>query len=384
MSRKDNKGRVLKTGESQRKDGSYMYRWTEPLAKKRQTVYAKTLNELREKENQIIKEEIIYGNTYSQGRITVNELLKEYMDQQKRMVKKTTFSKYKYLYNIIKKSFVSEMKIRDVKTSTAKKLCKYWQDECEYNFGTIQNLKTFLGPAFQFAVEDDILAKNPFRFSLSKVIQDDRTSRFAISEDEAMKFYDYMSSHGWFRHSCPDFIILLDTGMRVSELYGLTRKDIDMKNRTIDINKQLHRINGEYIIQTPKTKAGKRKLYMSSRVYESFKQVIAEKKVNTEYIIDGYSGFLFYNHMGLPKTRRNLERTMFNVRKKYKEDGLGEFKKITPHTLRHTFCTRMVEKGMDITSLQLLMGHDDISTTMNIYAHKDQKYAVDDMKKFVI
>ena len=53
-SRKDNKGRVLEKGESQRTDGTYMYRWTD-LSKKRQTIYARTLNELRQKELQVTK-----------------------------------------------------------------------------------------------------------------------------------------------------------------------------------------------------------------------------------------------------------------------------------------------------------------------------------------
>ena len=91
-SRKDNKGRVLEKGESQRNDGTYMYRWTD-LSKKRQTIYARTLNELRQKELQVTKTEIISGVSWESNKITVRELIDRYLSLKK--VRITTEQKYR-------------------------------------------------------------------------------------------------------------------------------------------------------------------------------------------------------------------------------------------------------------------------------------------------
>ena len=74
---------------------------------------------------------------------------------------------------------------------------------------------------------------------------------------------------------------------------------------------------------------------------------------------------------------------MREVRKKHIELGLGELPQITPHVLRHTFCSRMVEKGMDVKTLQLVMGHSDISTTLDVYTHKEPDDVAKEMEQYI-
>jgi integrase len=378
--RKDNRNRVLEKGESQREDGTYMYRWTD-LTKKRQTIYAKTLAELREKELEITRTEKISGITWDSGGMTVRELVNLYREM--RVVKITTKQKYAYFDNLMDKIGISDMKIRDIRTSVAKAYMIELRN-LGYSYGTIQNFKASLSPAFQMAVEDDYIIKNPFLFQLHYIIEDDRKERFALSVEDEKKYLDFVKNHGWFKHSYAEILIMLRTGLRVSELYGLTFKDLDFKNNRINVNKQLHYIDGKYVIMSPKSKAGTRVLAMTPEVRELLKNQYSKPRPTTEYVVDGHAGFVFVNKCGKPKYRKNLQMTMISIRDKYAELGLGDFSKVTPHVLRHTFCSRMIDNGIDVKTLQIIMGHADIGTTLNVYTHKDPEDVAKAMEKILL
>lgn len=377
--RKDTKGRVLEKGECQRKDGTYMYRWTDRNGK-RQTIYATTLNELRQKELDITKIEKIMGSTWESGKITVRELVNKH--RKLKSVKETTEEKYKYFDAIMDRIGLSDVLIKDIKTSDVKAYMKVLS-ELGYAYGTIQNFKASLSPAFKEAVDDDILMKNPFAFRLCDVVDDDSKVRKAMTVEQEKLYVKLIKEDGAFKHIVPDIIILLNTGLRVSELYGLTFKDIDFKNNRIHINKQLHLINGKYIIITPKSDAGNRTLAMTKEVREMFIQKFLDPRPITPYIIDGYTDFVFINRNKRPKTRKNLQMSMKTAREKFLEQGLGDFTDVTPHILRHTFCTRMVENGIDVKTLQLIMGHSDISTTLNIYTTIENEKVAEKMEQMI-
>ena len=380
VKRKDSKNRVLEKGESQREDGTYMYRWTD-LSKKRQTIYAKTLAELREKELEITRTEKISGLAWEKGKMTVAELVK--LHREMRVAKITTRKKYEYYDSISDKIGLSNLQIRDIRTSVAKSYMLRLSD-MGYSYGTIQNFKASLSPAFQMAVEDEYILKNPFHFELHHIIDDDRKQRFALSEEQEKAYLDYVKNHGIFCHSYADILTLLNTGMRVSELYGLTFKDLDFKNNRIYVNKQLHYIDGEYVMLSPKSKAGTRVLAMTPEVREVLKEQYMKPRPTVQRIIDGHSGFVFINKHGNPKYRKNLQATMSSIKNKYAELGLGDFSNITPHVLRHTFCSRMIDKGIDVKTLQILMGHSDIGTTLDVYTHKDPENVAKIMEEILV
>ena len=76
--------------------------------------------------------------------------------------------------------------------------------------------------------------------------------------------------------------------------------------------------------------------------------------------------------------------SMITIRNKAKELGAGDFSDISPHVLRHTFCSRMIEKGIHVKTLQLIMGHSDIGTTLNVYTHKDPEDAAKTMENILL
>lgn len=365
--RKDTKGKVLEKGESQRKDGSYMYRWTD-ISGKRKTVYANTLNELREKELEITKLERISGISYSDSKITVRELIERY--KKLHTVKITTQKKYEYFNTIFEKINILNVPIKNITTSDAKRYI-IEISELGYSYGSVQNLKAFLSPVFQMAVEDDYLVKNPFIFKLQHLIEDDRKERVAITKEQEIQYLNFIKNDGYLKRCYDEIIILLRTGLRVSEMYGLTFNDIDFKNNRITVNKQLQYIDGKYVVMPPKSKAGNRVLAMTEEVRRAFMNKFSEKRPKVEMIIDGYTGFIFINKNGNPKVRKNLQNSMISIRDRAKKLGVADFSNISPHVLRHTFCSRMIENGIDAKSLQIIMGHSDIGTTLDVYTHKE-------------
>ena len=379
VKRKDLNGRVLEKGESQRKNGTYMYRWTD-ISKKRRTIYANTLQELREKELEVTRIEKISGISWEDGKMTVETLVERYKEINN--VKITTKQKYKYFETLMEKIGILNVPINKIHTTDAKMYMMKLSD-FGYSYGTIQNLKAFLSPAFQLAVEDDYIVKNPFLFKLNKIIEDDRKERTSISVEKEQEYLDYVKNNAYFKKAYPDIVILLKTGMRVSELYGLTFKDVDIKNRRINVNKQLHLINRKYVLISPKSKAGNRILAMDDDVVKAFITKFMEHRPKVEKIIDGYSGFIFLNRLGNPKTRKNLQVTMVSIKESAKRDLGKDFSGITPHVLRHTFCSRMIEKGMDVKTLQLVMGHSDIGTTLNVYTHKAPEDVANKMQEVI-
>ena len=364
--RKDSKGRVLKSGEGQRPNGTYDYRYTDRNGK-RQRVYAKTLDELRRKEDDIQKD-ILDGIDSSAGEITVVELVERYINLR-RDLKQNTLRGYGTSFNRIKQSEFGRRKIKNVKKSDAMAFFIFLHDS-GLKRNTVEQVNNLLRPAFEQAVEDDAIRKNPFKFKVSDILPDDSEKRTALTKSQQEIYLAFMrdySSGNYF----DDIVILLHTGLRVSELYGLTTKDVNLQERRISINKQLCRTGDRpYFVTEPKTKSGIRNIPMSDPVYMAFSRVLQNRRTpKVEMMIDGYAGFLFLDKEGKPKVGMHLQNHMRGAYKRFVERYGKIIPKISPHVLRHTFCSDMAKAGIDGKSLQTLMGHSNVSVTYDVYTH---------------
>lgn len=157
--------------------------------------------------------------------------------------------------------------------------------------------------------------------------------------------------------------------MRISELCGLTIADLDFDRRRIRVDHQLVRTqDGKRYIEKTKTECGCRYIPMSDEVYESFYNILSNrKKQKKEVMIDGYAGFILLDKNGNPKVAMHVQKVVQRLCEKYNEENIIPLPRITPHVFRHTFCTNMANAGMDLKSLQYLMGHSDASVTLNVY-----------------
>lgn len=380
--RKDNKNRVLKKGESQRKDLTYMYRWINHRGENK-CVYANTLDELRKKEDEIAKEMI---NGISRTNITLNEQIELYLKIKVKLAVSTK-ENYQYYYeHSIKESRIGRMKVIDLKKSD---ILLFYQElsEQEYSPGTIKILHKIIHPALDLACDDNIIGKNPSD-GCTKEYAEDEEKKYALIPEEEMEFLERILLRPRMKRYYPMYAIMLKTGLRISEAIGLTWDDVDMTNRKIDINHQVQYRKKEDKVQffatSTKTNAGKRIILMTEEVYQLFmeqRKVWFQSKKDSEFEVDGYKNFVFISHVtGKCMIHGNVRRML---RKIVSMNGEREIQlpDISPHILRHTCATRLAEAGCDIKVLQYIMGHTDIRTTMRVYNHVDEGRVKREMEK---
>ena len=390
--RRDSKNRILRSGESQRKDGRYAYKYIDTTGKP-QFVYSWKLEatdstpqgkrdglSLREKEKQIrrdIEDAIIPRG----GEMTVLDLVKKYLSQ-KTGVRHNTEANYNFVLNIIKKEDFGRQRIDRVKLSDAKCwLIKLQQDGRGYS--SIHSIRGVVRPAFQMAVDDDLIRKNPFEFQLATVVVKDSVTREAITRKQERAFLEFVKGDKHFSRYYDGIYILFKTGLRISEFVGLTLADLDMKNRKISVNHQLQRKrNMEYIIEDTKTSSGTREIPMTDDVYQCFQRIIANRpKPKTEPMIGGRCGFLYLDKDGKPMMALHWEHYFKHICQKYNSIYKVQMPKVTPHVCRHTFCSNMAKSGMNPKTLQYLMGHSDIGVTLNTYTHLGFEDAQEELKR---
>ncbi len=369
--RKDKKGRVLRKGEYQRKNGTYEYKFTDGN-EDYHSIYAKTLEELREKEGQIARD-MADGIIVSAGNITVSELVDKYISL-KRTIKPNSIRAYSSPINRIRKADFGKKRIRDVKKSDAQAWFVELHDS-GLKRNTISVYKTVLQPAFEMAVDDDVIRKNPFHFNLSDLLPDDQVKRQALTKVQQEYYLDFIRTQGSGIYY-DDIVILLETGLRVSELYGLTINDIDLFSRRLYVRRQLCRTADQpYFVCPPKTESGIRTVPLSDKAFQAFQHTITNRsKPVVEIMVDGISGFLFLDSYGKPKVAIHLENYMRKMQERYQKLYGASLPTITPHVLRHTFCTNLQQAGLDPKSLQYVMGHSDPEITMSLYTHSDYDF----------
>lgn len=378
--RKDKKGRVLKTGESQRPDGRYCYRYVD-LSGKRKYIYDMDLNALREKERQINKdiEDGIYSNE-----ITMNECFDRYMSV-KIDLREGTRHKYNLEYDRwIRDTWFGNKMISKIKKSDV--LLFYKENSETLANGTIRCIHKYVHPALEMAVEDDLIRKNPANNCIKDYM--DSESKEAMTKEQTLKFLEYAENYRYGQNYLLAVKIMLGTGLRVGEVTGITWEDLDFKEKTINIDKQFTLIAGggrhEYHISKPKTESGTRKVPMSDDVLEMMykhKKETFFQSMKYGTGVDGYSGFVFHTRTGLPVLPNRINDYLSKVISSYNESHEDKLPKVSCHTMRHTFCTRMAELGINPKSLQYIMGHSSYKVTADVYITETERHAREEFEK---
>ena len=254
-----------------------------------------------------------------------------------------------------------------------------------FQLGRLGEYKDVERPAFQMAVDDDLIRKNPFEFQLATVVVNDSVTREAITRKQERAFLEFVAQDKHFCRYYDGIYILFKTGLRISEFVGLTLNDIDMQDRKINVNHQLQRKrNMEYVIEDTKTTSGTREIPMSDEVYACFQRIIANrKKVKKEPMIDGKCGFLYLDKNDMPMVALHWEKYFQHIREKYNKIYRVQMPEVTPHVCRHTFCSNMAKSGMNPKTLQYIMGHSNIGVTLNTYTHVQYEDAEKEMNKIL-
>ena len=375
----------LKTGETEKSNGGYEYRWTSADGK-RHSIYAPTLVQLREMEEQIIvdKHDGIKADVKA---LTVNDCFKLWKEL-KRGVKDSTFQNYVYMYEMFVMPTFGKKRVVQVQRSDIKRFYNGLVDQKVLKISTVDNIHNVLHQVFQVAVDDNYIRQNPTDRMLKELRiahGHEIEKRKALTLPQQELFFNYMKNTPRYSHWYPVFYIMANTGMRVGELTGLRWQDVDMENGMISVNHTLVYYNhrdelGTYFsINTPKTEAGCREIPMVAGVREAFEMIREyqqETGIQSKVRIDGYENFIFVNKDGNMQHHGTLNKAIKRICRDCNdqvllEQGIESNPVLLPnfscHILRHTFATRLCESGINIKVIQDVLGHVDVSTTMDIY-----------------
>ncbi len=379
--RRDNRNRILREGEYQRADGRYRYRYIDEDGKEK-NVYSWRLDKndptpkgrkrdlsLREKEKQIQADLFDHIVTHG-GNYSVLQLVEKYISL-KTGVSHNTRAGYKTVINLLKKDPFGKLRIDKVHLSDAKTWLIKLQQTDGKGYSSIHSIRGVLRPAFQMAVDDDLIRKNPFGFELASVIVNDLVTREAITRKQERELLKFIKEDKHFSRYYDAIYILFHTGLRISEFCGLTFSDIEFKQMRIKVDHQLQRTSEmQYVIKEPKTESGSRYIPMSEEVAACFRRIIANRTApKVEPMVDGHAGFLFLDKNDRPMVALHWEKYLEHIVEKYNKIYRIPMPKVTPHVCRHTFCSNMAKSGMNPKTLQYIMGHSDISVTLNVYTH---------------
>ena len=399
LANEDSKGRVLKEGEFQRKNGKYEYKYTQNGERK--TVYSwrllatdknpegkKYALSLREKEKEISRDMDDGINTTLAHQINLNEMFEMYLRSKKKLSSKTK-AKYRQLWKLhVAESPLGLMAPGKMKKANIQHFYAGLSDEGLSDTTIRMYHNNLIQPTLVYAVDNDLLRKNPAKGCLDGYT--DYKKRNALTREEQRIFLDFVKNSKYYNVYFPMLQIMIGTARRIGEISGLTWEDVDMKKREIHINHQLvyEKVDGKatLYIDTPKSESGNRTIGMTSQVRNAFleqKALCIRLGRRSVVEVDGYKDFIFLNNWNRPYTTTGFNAVLGRIVTHYNKEEQKKAEKekrkplllphISNHILRHTGCTRMAEAGMDIKVLQTIMGHSDPAITLKVYDHVDNE-----------
>lgn len=393
--RRDSKNRKLNKGEYQKADGRYAYRYVDSDGTAR-WVYSWRLTAtdsvpkgksctkcLRDLEVEIAQKLASGERVYTADVPTLNDLFEGYIFVRDRL-RDTTKNSYRSLWRTNVENPIGKRRVDEIKYSDIIKFLSALTRK-GLKPSTVKAIWNLIRPALDLAVRDDIIRKNPADGVLGQIFESGKIKkekRHSLTIAQQNAFLSFLRDTPRYRRRYRLFIFLLGTGCRIGEARGLTWSDCDFEQGLITIRRQLsyYRAEGEsglreHIVE-PKTDNGIRVVPMFSEVREALLEEMADQRSETK-TVDGVSGLIFQTKKGGCLDAANVDRAIDSIIRRYNaaeelkaksEERAPEFlPHFSVHNLRHTFCTRLCENETNLKVIQEVMGHADISMTMNVY-----------------
>lgn len=385
---KNLKGKDCGKGIYQRKDGLYSARFVD-RAGKRHEKYFQTLPEARnwiEDAKYADKHDDVFVATDT----TVDEWFEFWIENIVGDLAPNTLRNYRERYARNIQPVIGKMLIANVKPMHCKKV--FIQMDADYAGSTIRQAYITMGTMFKAAKMNDLIAKHPMdgvRFTKPVRAVDDI---HYLTREEQRLFLET----AWRSHNYNQYALILETGLRTGEMIGLTWDAIDFERRTLTVNKTLeyrHK-QGHWRAGPPKTVSSYRTIPLTERAYDILKAVHATRNFRkqapllseTLTYIDRRTGkemkfflgdLVFINfRTGEPSKNSSYDTHLYKI---CDENGIERF---CMHALRHTYATRAIERGMPPKTLQKLLGHASIKTTMDRYVHVTEESLVAGVRQF--
>ena len=316
----------------------------------------------------------------------MDEAFEMYVSLHPRWKPSTRYNKRNAYNAYIKPSF-GKKRVADIRLSQIKRLYIELQEERGLSYNTVKLAHTVLHAIFESLVQDDVIRKNPADKALDGVEINRVEKKTALSLAEQNRLVEFMETSFRFLYWRPLITFLLGTGARIGEACALRWKNVDFSAGIIHIRENLIQYKEENVLireyTTVKTSAGERDIPMLDEVKDALWGQYCRATIKKRRA-DISDELVFVTKFGAPLKQGYAAKIIHNIREDCnlsesliaKEEGrepilLPEF---TPHILRHTFCTRLCEQGVNVKVVQTVMGHSDIQTTMNVYTDADSAF----------
>lgn len=402
--RKDNRGRVLKENENQRSNGTYEYKWRDS-SRKRHSIYAKTLEELRAREREILRNELD-GIDYNAQMTSLNEYFNKW-NLIKRGIKDTTKANYIYMYNTFVRNQIGNRRICSLKKSDIRIYYNTLYEQVGLRASTIDTIQSVLHQVFQLAVDDEAIRLNPCDRALAelkKAHPEDTVVKNILTVQQAHEFVKFMKGCQIYNRWTTIFITLMFTGMRIGEVTGLQWDDIDFEKNIIHVKHTLVHYSDytqasrknvlKWKMNTPKTKTSLRTVPMLPIVKTTLleeKKFQEKKKIHCESVVDGYSNFIFLNRfnktLDLDVINKALRRIIRDCNYNLMDKGIEDTDLLVPHLschcFRHTMTTWMYEVRVEEQTRKAILGHTSDDVTNRVYTHISDEQKLKEIARLI-
>lgn len=353
---KNLKGKELGPGLRQEKNGTYSARYRDAEGVRRHRRF-KELNEARV---WLVECECLgkhKSNTY--GNITVNEWFKIFANQRKNIVRPGTMRSYEFIYRRYIFPYIGLMKMQDVRPMNCQSIFNVMA-ELGKSTETMRLARALMSCFFNSAVDNEVIDKSPLKRSVKATNGKPKRERNALTLDEQKRLLQAIEGEKYELV----YRFVLQSGLRSGELLALTWDDIDFDRREIHIRKTLeYKSTSEHVLGPPKSKAGIRTIPLTDEAIAILK---LQAEANRNLSIKPkkiWKNQVFIGKKGVPVSTSTYSNRLRTI---CKRNGL---RPVSMHILRHTFATRCIEAGMKPKTLQTILGHENISMTMNMYVH---------------
>lgn len=336
----------------------------------RKTVYGDTKKEVSEKLLELRVQMKDIGLIREKG-INIIDIMKEIRDKKlnSNIIKEGQYTRITKTIEKIEKSFLKDLNIKNI---TSDDIQEFLNTNKNYSNSYIKKMYEQLNQAFNFAIKNKYIINNPMDDVIKpRSTKEDKEVR-ALTIEEQQILSNYLLNSTIEQENYKNiFLIQMYMGLRIGEVLALNVNNFDLEKQMLNVNKTLTlNIDDELVIgDTAKTYASKRTIPIPDFLIGTIKEQLKIAEDNKDNLL-----FLYDDHFISHSTiNGKLKRILKNMDIDNSE--------ISTHSLRHTFATRCIEAGMSAVVLQRLIGHTDISITLNTYTSVFNKFKENKLNK---
>lgn len=384
---KDLSGKDIGKGYRQnRKDGRYEFRYVNCHGV-RTSIYDSSLTELRKKATKAVADSLS-GKAIKDSSITLDTWFESWLELEKYEVTRDVTRKgYRRVYEKHISSVLGSKRLKEISILDIQRLLRELK-KSNYGYATRNRVHILFDDMLDKALKHDLVLKNVAKNI--KVKRDEEKEPRFLTDSELVEFLD--AAKGTFYYNM--FVFAVESGLRPGEVYGLKFDDIDFENNLIHVKRTLHYDEPEgkndgkqFFFGPPKTATSIRKVPLSNRCKEvlqkQIKQSIAVKeRLSAKNVDKEFEDLIFTTKFATPICAEigidAIKRVVNELN--LTKSNLEQFEMFNMHSLRHTFATQCMQKGIKLKTLSVWLGHASVKMTEDLYVHLSEQFSQEEIE----